>query len=787
MATVNTQLKTTSFANGEISSRARWKSHSEQFQSGCLALRNFITGDYGEIARRPGVCITANPQLVNGIPGDLRWSYACVLEDKDTGERKQVIAYKTTGGAFGVADATFVKNQHPDFGGVETSDISYVYADSGTTTSGGTVVIGEGKLRHASYAGEEYFVGADTTPFKLSLSKGVVKISRLDFAVEPMRDTETGSSTTFNVEMTYPDGEDKDSPDAKANYTITVAGDLPFEMNGDGLRGHTIMLVNYDAEANYSKKLKWAADADKATETQISDGQAAGWESPVFPAYGTVTLTAEGSYWAGKITLVERVYNDDGSSYEEKDLGSIVASGITATRTLPVTITDLRSEVYVRLDEFYNTPTYVGNTDYKDLGVTVSLSMTGAQEVFFTITDADYDTNVLNVVPINKPRMSFKTTTYAVSALIPPVGASNWSVGVRSICVFQDRLVFGGTTFEPKKIWMSKTGKPLMFKLGTYDNEALSVSVTGSDDEEICWMSPREGLVIGTTNREYVLSGSSNPAITPTSINVSKPNGTSAYGSENTESYNGEEGIFCLRAGGKDLLFYKYSADTYSYVPAVLNNVNLEIFGDGGATEIAVVTRPRTMVYVLRSDGKVACLRYFGANGVIGWSVLSFPYKVKQIFTARESGLNQDRLYLLFEGISNEIYSALGVLCDGEYADRLWVRDLVDKKSSYVSEVHITPWLLGQSDAWGRKVSVNKTTLCMNTARRFETSLDQGRTWTQENLSRDTETGEQKVLTDEEYELRSMSGWRPQAELWLRTDDRHELILNAVRAGLTIA
>lgn len=767
MATTNTIVRTASFANGEISRRARWKSWTEQFQSGCLALRNFITGDYGEIARRPGVCITSNPQLEYGIPNGMDWIYACTLEDKKTGNRRQVLVY--TGGkqTLGVADLTMVKNQHPDFGGVTTTDLSFVKDSS--------VKYGTQKLRHASYDGEEYFVGVGCTPFKLRLEDKVVYIKPIDFLVEPMRDTVVEGDAEFSVSKT----------DESGDCTITISGDATFDVGLAG-DGHTLMLVNYDAKANYSKKIKFLQPGASGSEDVYKDAvTAAPWTSEVFPAFGTVTLTAEGSYWAGKITLVERIYSEDGKTYSDKDVGSIVSSGVTGTRSLPVTVTDIRSEVYIRLDELYDTPTYTGNSDYKDMGVVVSLAMSGAQEVFFKVKGGNATDNTLVCSPINHYGEAFKSRTYAVSALMPQSGKD--SVGVRTICCFQDRIVFGGTTEEPKKIWMSKTGKPTNFLMGTKDDDAVAVSVSGSDDEEICWMSPREGLVIGTTAREYSLTGSSNPAVTPTSINVSKPNGATAYGNVDTESYNGEEGIFCLRAGGKDLLFYRYSSDTYSYIPAVLNNVNLEIFGDGGAKEIAVATRPRTTVYALRDDGNVACLRYFGANGVVGWSVLSFPFKVRSIVAAKDAVETKDVLYLLFDDVSPVARTAVGVLVDGEYIDRFWINEIADKKTRYVSEVHTTPWLLSDNDAWGRKVSVNKTSLCLNTARSFETSLDGGKTWTKENRNFDSKTGKQIELTDEEYELRSMSGWRPQAELWLRTDDEHELVLNAVRAGMTVS
>lgn len=771
MATTKTLIRTASFANGEISNRARWKSFTEQYQSGCLALRNFITGDYGEIARRPGVCITANPYDVYGVPDGMKWVYACMLEDKDTGERRQVLVYSGGARTLGVADLSMIKDQHPDFGGATSQAITFEVDSS--------VSIGDNKLRHASYDGREYFVGVGCTPFYMEMKNRKVIVKPVDFLVEPMRDTVVEGEATFSVSEIGANGK----------CTITIDGNSPVKLrylSGD----HTLMLVNYDATANFSKQLKWAKLADNASESDKQkaqeEGTTAGWKSPVFPAFGTVTLTAEGSYWAGKLTLVERVYSEDGSKYADKDIGSIVASGITGTRSLPVTITDLRSEVYVRLDEFYNTPDYIKDDTYKDLGVVVSLAMNGAQEVYFKMESADASAKTITCKPVNKYEGEFTSSTYALSALAPLSGRED-EIGIRTVCCFQDRLVFGGTTESPKKIWMSKTGKPTNFLMGTKDDDALSVAVSGSDDEEICWMSPREGLVIGTTTREYSLTGSSNPAVTPTSINVSKPNGTSAFGNVDTESYNGEEGIFCLRAGGKDLLFYRYSSDSYSYVPTVLNNVNLEIFGEGGAVEIAVATRPRTTVYVLRSDGNVACLRYFGTNGVVGWSVLSFPFKVRSIFTAKASGKNQDVLYLLFDDIASVSKTAVGVMVDGEYVDRYWVKNNADVKYRYVSEVHTTPWLIGEGDAWGRQVSVNKTVLCMNTARAFETSLDCGRTWAKENRNFDSVTGKQKVITDDEYELRSMSGWRPQAELWLKTDDEHELVLNAVRAGMTVS
>ena len=531
-----------------------------------------------------------------------------------------------------------------------------------------------------------------------------------------------------------------------------------------------------------------------------------------------MTLRTEGSYWAGTLVLYERMLLEDGST-EDVDLGQIVAGGLTATTTLPATVTRLNSQVYVKLTEFWDAVKYMEmnggekpSDSYKDDGVTVSLQVSGTQEVFCEPYYGTIPSEVMNDYPAAKDGYkilvfkckttvtggSFETNSFATSIL--RTGFADYPY---TLCFFQDRLVFGGTNANPKIIYMSKTGDPTNFQLGTNDDEAVSTVVSGSDLEEIRWLCPREALLVGTSHREYSLRGSSTAAVTPTSIKVSKPSGEGAWSSADVDCRNVESGAIAVRGNREEVLSYAYTTDSYTYQPTVMNALSKDVLAEhGGIQELEVVVRPESEIWLLLGDGTLAHVRL--SEGIKnGWSLMDFRDTLgiaKTLFVNRE----EDRDVLGVGFISNEGVELVRIAYFYDDAQYYASRSDAAKKAvstidpfpymdtfarsdrgmAFETRVKLRPWASQGVDAWGVRAVPVKTALCLCDARGFETSLDGGATWHEENVRYGADGKRAEILYDE-YELRGQGRWGDTAQLLVRTTDNHSFVLSAVRTRLT--
>lgn len=672
----------------------------------------------------------------------------------------------------------------------------------------------KGRLRHANWGGEEYFCGKGQPPFKVSLNNGAFSVKLLDYEIPPFNDTVVGSEYKIYFKKVEVDG---------SGFGIVQ---LPTEMSVS--KHDALKLVNYDAKSSIRYGLSYADY--KTLLPNAVEGSDTMKDSEAIPAVGNVTLRAEGSYWAGTIALYERMKLKDGTT-QDVELGQITAGGLASTMTLPAKIENLNSLVFFRVVELTNAQDYMKanspngstlpNDEYKDLGVTVSITVSGTQEVLCLPHTDSINSKIRSEYPAARDGYeiivfkcdteitngSFETNTFAI-----PIQRVSRMDFPRTICFFQDRLVFGGTDANPKRLIMSKTGNPLNFQYGTNDDDALSTVVSGSDLEEIRWLCPREALLVGTSRREYSLRGSSTAAVTPTSIKVSKPSGDSSYTSANIECHNVENGVACVRGGSLEILFYQYSSDTYSYVPSVMNALNKELFEqEGGIKDFVVCTRPETELWVLMHSGRVMHVRVSGEIKN-GWTLLEFPgmgYKDKSgnKYTSFVSGLfvvhEEDKDIIGFVVKREEgKYCSVGFFYsdvmayaqkDKDVAASVELfkaglsryRDYMGSVSDFETVIVLNPFRLSEQDSLGKRVVSIKSALCLCEARIFESSSDGGETWIEENKAYESD-GSRRELVLEEYELRSPGRWSDRAMLMFRTKDNHSFVLSCVRTRLTV-
>lgn len=186
-----------------------------------------------------------------------------------------------------------------------------------------------------------------------------------------------------------------------------------------------------------------------------------------------------------------------------------------------------------------------------------------------------------------------------------------------AVALHQQRLVYAGSPGYPRTIWGSKTGEYYDFTLGTADGDAYSYEMASSDSvDQIAHIYSTRRLIILTYGGEFIGSGGSAGAITPTNIQIDPQ---TAYGSSNVKPVRvGAELLFVQRSGRR-VRALGYNFDSDSYVADDLTRL-AEHITEGGIVDMAYQQEPYTIVWAVRADGVLLSLTYDRGQNVIGWA-----------------------------------------------------------------------------------------------------------------------------------------------------------------------
>ena len=247
-------------------------------------------------------------------------------------------------------------------------------------------------------------------------------------------------------------------------------------------------------------------------------------------------------------------------------------------------------------------------------------------------------------------RLSGSLTTVVLVKLkkaIAGVGATTeWQLGSfsettgypRTVQIYQQRLVYAGTTEEPQTIFFSKTAdffnfsatEPLGRSTGQFDSagrsiigeqifedNALSLTISSDTVDQIEWLSEDRRLTIGTSGGIFQCFGTDDDVtLTPFSFSITK---VSAWSCDPTAlpAKVGNNLLYVQNNGRKlrELAFDKLQ-DQYSAADLTLRS---EDISETGLIATAYQDQPYSVLWCLRNDGRLAGLTYVDLLQMRAW------------------------------------------------------------------------------------------------------------------------------------------------------------------------
>jgi len=205
--------------------------------------------------------------------------------------------------------------------------------------------------------------------------------------------------------------------------------------------------------------------------------------------------------------------------------------------------------------------------------------------------------------------VAYTSTTVVTIDILSDFGgttaSTDWRLGAlstttgfaRSVTMFEQRLMLGGTTSSPNGVWGSVTGDPEDMTPGANSDSGLTFFLGGRDNSTIQWIQGlSQDLFVGTYSTTFDMNGG-DTALTPTTPRV-RP-----------RTFDGSAHIMPALCH-ESVVFIDRSAKRIMEVDSE-NHINLltwhsdDIAGDG-FTRCAYQSVPVSVAWFIRSDGKLA-------------------------------------------------------------------------------------------------------------------------------------------------------------------------------------
>lgn len=460
-----------------------------------------------------------------------------------------------------------------------------------------------------------YLVHPDWPPFKLTrLADTNWTLTQVEFATPPLLDQNaTGvfigpSGTTGNVNLSanaeawvtatyYAVGESVNA--AGAVYTCIVAhvsGTFAVDLTNGKWKLETIFSP---AQVGGIFQLGYVRDASYVEQplTAAADG------TPL-SANGRCTLETFGT-WSADVALQRS--DDEGATWQ-----TIRTITSRSDHNASITI-----ETGTETAQFR---TVVSNY----------VSSTGTPRVVFTAESAF----VYGLVQITAVSNAYAATAvvvteipYANTTLLWAEGAFSGLRGFpQAVTAFQQRLVFGGTAYEPQRIWGSQTNDLENFALGDQslatDSFAFDIAAVGRGP--IRWLIGQVDLFAGFAGAEWIINagqgsfGGSSEPITPQQINAGEH---SAWGSADglPPAIVGNAVIYAQRSA-KTLQQMLFSVYTNKYMSADLTSLSEHLFSAGVAQlDFQSQFRNQGIIWAVTKGGSLCGMTYQLEEEVFAW------------------------------------------------------------------------------------------------------------------------------------------------------------------------
>lgn len=264
-------------------------------------------------------------------------------------------------------------------------------------------------------------------------------------------------------------------------------------------------------------------------------------------------------------------------------------------------------------------------------------------------TDPFYQDGIVRVT-------SFNSVTSVQAEVLSEVGSTSnttsWSEGSWSNYrgwpsvsrFFQDRLCFANTDSEPQTIWMTETSNYYSFIRHStlLDTDGITLNLPSRQLNAINGLVAFKKLLAFTSASVWSVGPTSGNALTPTSVvqDVEEYSGSADI----NQMVIGTEAIY-TQADDETIKNIGYTLQSDGFNGSDVNILAKHLFEGYSISKMAYQRKPNSIIWCLRSDGKLLSLTYLREQEVVAWAQHETDGTVESICSI--PGDNSDELWLI--------------------------------------------------------------------------------------------------------------------------------------------
>lgn len=198
--------------------------------------------------------------------------------------------------------------------------------------------------------------------------------------------------------------------------------------------------------------------------------------------------------------------------------------------------------------------------------------------------------------------------------------------------IHQGRLGYASSTNSPLTVWLSQTGmfESMASSVPPRADDAIEATIAAQAVDRIVWaVSDRGKLALGLGNSEWILTGSEDGPVAPTSVMFQRQtqNGSQKF----LQAITTSSGIIYVQDGGDAVREFGYSFQSDSYRSDDLSVLARHMLAGNPVIAWAWQREPYGIVWCATENGVVAGLTLLKEQEVVAWHRHWFSGEVKDI------------------------------------------------------------------------------------------------------------------------------------------------------------
>jgi len=216
---------------------------------------------------------------------------------------------------------------------------------------------------------------------------------------------------------------------------------------------------------------------------------------------------------------------------------------------------------------------------------------------------------------------------------------TEWALGAwsehtgypKTVSFFEQRLVFGGSTYYPQTIWASESGFYEKFDTGAGDPaDAFIYTIAANKVNTIRWLAPARDLIVGTAGGEFKVGKPAGEPLQPDNVQITQQ---TTYGGYTTQPIQIGNAVLFLQRQRKKIREFSYRFEDDAYLAPDMTLLAEHITGNG-IIDVDYAQEPESIYWAVREDGTLLGMTYQREEDVIAWHRHIIGGSFKQTFNA---------------------------------------------------------------------------------------------------------------------------------------------------------